>query len=163
MHNLKYLLLGLILSSSLISAAGYTEGAGVQLGDNILVDYKMTKDDGSIIDQVSNIELNVSYQTLIAGFVDGVLGMKIGERKTFTIPPEKGYKSGPLEGLTLTADVDLINVTNYTPTSTTIISGNTTTKTTQSSQLPVIPVGNDTIFLVTMFALITLPLLRKKI
>lgn len=164
MHSAKYLLLGSILLFTLISAAGYTEEAGVQLGDNILVDYKIAKDDGSIIEQNSNVEFNVSYQTLIEGFVDGVLGMKIGERKTFTIPPEKGYKSGPLEGLTLTADVDLINVTNYTPTSTTIISSNSTVTNSQSSIISsTIPVGSDTIFLIAMIALISLPLLRKKI
>lgn len=38
---------------------------------------------------------------VIEGFDEAVIGMKVGEEKEFTIPPEKGYSSGPLAGKTL--------------------------------------------------------------
>ncbi|HDI73234.1 MAG TPA: hypothetical protein ENF58_03780 [Candidatus Altiarchaeales archaeon] len=38
---------------------------------------------------------------VIEGFDNAVLGMKVGEEKEVTIPPEKGYSIGPLAGKTL--------------------------------------------------------------
>ncbi|MEM2918111.1 MAG: FKBP-type peptidyl-prolyl cis-trans isomerase [Candidatus Altiarchaeota archaeon] len=38
---------------------------------------------------------------VIQGFEDGILGMRAGEEKEFSVPPSKGYSIGPLAGKTL--------------------------------------------------------------
>ncbi len=43
----------------------------------------------------------VNKGQVITGFYEAILGMKAGEEKEFTIPPEKGYSSGALANKTL--------------------------------------------------------------
>ena len=84
----------------------------VEMGDIVQVDYTGKLPDGTVFD-TSDPEVAVSagiyqegrpYQPLmvvigenrvIKGFEDGLLGMKEGESKTLSIPPEDGY--GPLD------------------------------------------------------------------
>lgn len=51
---------------------------------------------------------------VIKGWDEGLVGMKIGEKKTLTIPPEKGYGSqqvGPIPAnSTLIFDVELVDI-----------------------------------------------------
>ncbi len=47
---------------------------------------------------------------VIAGFEDGVKGMAVGESKTITVPPEKGYPYGQLAGETLIFEVTLLEI-----------------------------------------------------
>ncbi len=66
----------------------------VQQGDTIKVDYKGILDDGSIFDQSRQeapLEFAVGAGQLIRGFDEGVLGMKLNEEKSITLPPEEAY------------------------------------------------------------------------
>ena len=47
---------------------------------------------------------------VIEGFEKGIMGMRVGETKTITIPPEDGYAEGQLAGKTLIFDVTIKDV-----------------------------------------------------
>jgi len=47
---------------------------------------------------------------VIDGFEEGVVGIAVGESKTITVPPEKGYPYGQLAGETLIFDVTLLEI-----------------------------------------------------
>lgn len=85
-----------------------TQNLTAQYGDNVTVDYSLRVDgkviDTSLINVAKNAGIyyaNRSYQpltfqmilggTVIKGFVNGVLGMKVGDSKNFTIAPADGY------------------------------------------------------------------------
>ena len=68
--------------------------AGAKDGDTVKVDYTLTLEDGTVYDTSSGkepIEFTIGENKLIPGFEDAVKGMKVGETKTVTIPPEEGY------------------------------------------------------------------------
>jgi len=123
-------LLGMLLIFAFLLSGCITPDQGngtknttaAQYGDTVTVDYTLTVD-GNVLD-TSQIDVaksagiysaNRSYQPVtfqmllgnstINGFVNGVLGMKAGESKNFTVAPADGY------GL---ADQDLItNMSRY--------------------------------------------------
>jgi len=66
----------------------------VEIGDKVKVDYIGRLENGEIFDQSAEgkpLEFTVGDGELIDGFEQGVIGMKEGEKKTVTIPPEKAY------------------------------------------------------------------------
>ena len=66
----------------------------VKNGDTIRIHYTGTLEDGSEFDSSKGknpIEFTVGSTKLIPGFENGVIGMKIGDKKTVTIPPEDAY------------------------------------------------------------------------
>ena len=79
----------------------------VESGDTVSVDYKGSFENGTVFDtsiktvaQEANLQLRPEYSPLqftvgggqmIKGFDNAVLGMKIGETKTVSIPPEDAY------------------------------------------------------------------------
>lgn len=99
-----FLLAALILLSGCVG-----QNAAVKIGDNISVNYTgWRQSDGKMFD--TNIEsvakqnnlfdpertytpfqFIVGKKKVIQGFDEGVIGMKVGDSKTLTIPPEKGY------------------------------------------------------------------------
>ncbi|MBI2546157.1 FKBP-type peptidyl-prolyl cis-trans isomerase [Candidatus Woesearchaeota archaeon] len=102
-------------------AERFREKTAVQQGDTATVNYILTEN-GTVIDSsIANWRgVNISSQTsfdavqtqpfsfvagnkeVIPGFDEGVIGMKIGEEKIITVPPEKGYTGNhPLAGKTL--------------------------------------------------------------
>ncbi|MBA1341838.1 MAG: FKBP-type peptidyl-prolyl cis-trans isomerase [ANME-2 cluster archaeon] len=103
---LAAILVGILFITSMGSSAV------VETGDTVQVDYTGKLPDGTVFD-TSDPEVAVSagvyqegrpYQPLVVGvgahnvikgFEDGLLGMKEGESRTLTIPPEDGY--GPLD------------------------------------------------------------------
>jgi peptidylprolyl isomerase len=63
-------------------------------GNHVSVDYTGKLTDGTVFDSSvgrTPLEFDVGAGQMIKGFDDGVLGMKIGEKKTVTIPPEQAY------------------------------------------------------------------------
>jgi peptidylprolyl isomerase len=63
-------------------------------GNHVSVDYTGKLTDGTVFDSSvgrTPLEFDVGAGQMIKGFDDGVLGMKIGEKKTITIPPEQAY------------------------------------------------------------------------
>jgi peptidylprolyl isomerase len=66
----------------------------IQSGDTIAVDYTGKHEDGNIFDTSEGkapLTFTVGAGMLIKGFDTAVIGMKKGESKTVTIPPEEGY------------------------------------------------------------------------
>jgi peptidylprolyl isomerase len=63
-------------------------------GDTVSLHYKGSFEDGKVFDSSDThgaLRFTVGKGTVIPGFDEAVLGMKPGEAKTVTIPPEKGY------------------------------------------------------------------------
>lgn len=102
----KYLILSLVAALLFSGCLGET----VKVGDKISVDYTGTLPDGTVFDtsiETVALENNLfthdrMYQPLqftvgkgqvVQGFDEGVVGMRVGETRTLTIPPEKGYGS----------------------------------------------------------------------
>ena len=66
----------------------------IKSGDTIAVDYTGKLENGDVFDSSEGREpltFTVGAGMLIKGFDQAVLGMKKGESKTVTIPPEEGY------------------------------------------------------------------------
>ncbi len=115
MRNHIFLFVMLLASFAVFGCLNPDNGNGVQnttqtvqYGDNVTVDYTLTVD-GKVID-TSNADVaknagiynaNRSYMPLtftvllggniIPGFANGVIGMKVGESKNFTVSPVDGY------------------------------------------------------------------------
>ncbi|AEO63210.1 ff631a0c-2488-4acf-b415-0aadae038fe0 [Thermothielavioides terrestris] len=75
------------------------EGSGPETkrGDNIDVHYKGTLTDGkkfdSSYDRGEPLNFTVGAGQVIKGWDEGLLGMKVGEKRKLTISPELGYGS----------------------------------------------------------------------
>jgi FKBP-type peptidyl-prolyl cis-trans isomerase 2 len=109
----KLLILIVVLPLLLFSGCvGQQKAVVVKVGDNVSVDYIGSTSDGKVFDtSIENVarQNNIynpqeTYQPLnftvgkgqiIKGFDDGVVGMKVGDKKTLTISPELGY--GPID------------------------------------------------------------------
>ncbi len=66
----------------------------IKSGDTIAVDYTGKIENGEVFDTSEGkapLTFTVGSGMLIKGFDDAVTGMKKGDSKTVTIPPEKGY------------------------------------------------------------------------
>ncbi len=66
----------------------------IKSGDTIAVDYTGKIEDGDVFDSSEGkqpLTFTVGAGMLIKGFDQAVVGMKKGESKTVTIPPEMGY------------------------------------------------------------------------
>lgn len=70
-------------------------------GDTVKVHYTGTLEDGSVFDtsvEREPLQFTIGQGQMIPGFEQGVIGMKLGESKTITIPADQAY--GPYnEGL----------------------------------------------------------------
>lgn len=93
-------------------------GAEAKSGDSLSMHYTGTLEDGKVFD--SSREKNQPFGftlgrgEVIRGWDEGILGMKVGERRKLTIPPELGYGAsgfGSIPGnATLTFDVELLGI-----------------------------------------------------
>ncbi len=76
------------------------------------VDYESGQEFDSSWDRGQSIEFPLTG--LIAGWQEGIPGMRVGGRRQLTIPPEKAYGPAggghPLSGRTLIFIIDLISV-----------------------------------------------------
>lgn len=78
----------------LVLFAACSDSGGIIEGNTVKVMYKGTLEDGTVFDQSqegSPLEFTVGSGQLIPGFDRGVVGMKLNETKTVTIPPEDAY------------------------------------------------------------------------
>lgn len=70
-------------------------GDDAKVGDNIVVDYVGTLPDGtkfdSSIDRNQPFPYTLGQNMVIQGWEKGLLGMKVGEKRKLTIPPELAY------------------------------------------------------------------------
>jgi len=93
-------------------------GPAAKAGDNVTVNYVGTLSDGKKFD--SSIDRNAPFtfplgkNRVIKGFDLGVSGMKVGEERKITIPPELGYGSAGFltipKNATLIYDVTLLKI-----------------------------------------------------
>ena len=87
-------------------------------GDRVVVNYTGRFTDGKVFD--SSLTRNEPFQfvlgsgQVIKGWDQGIVGMRVGGKRTLTVPPELGYGAndyGPIPGgSTLIFDVELLKV-----------------------------------------------------
>lgn len=91
-------------------------------GDTLVMNYTGRLTNGTVFD--SNVDPKFNHVTpfkfklgagqVIKGWDEGLLGMKVGEKKTLTIPPEKGYGSQAVSTIpansTLIFEVELVGI-----------------------------------------------------
>ncbi|MBI4406605.1 peptidylprolyl isomerase [Candidatus Micrarchaeota archaeon] len=107
----------------LAGCVGTSTGIAAQQGDAVKVDYVGSLENGEVFDtslqeaaQNAGLPARPSYEPLaftvgggqmIPGFEQGVMGMRVGEEKTITIPPQEAYgQSDP----SLIVEVPLENI-----------------------------------------------------
>lgn len=88
-------------------------------GDTVNIHYVGTLENGtkfdSSIDRGKPFEFTLGIGQVIKGFDNGILGMKIGEKKRIVISPEDGYGSAAVGSIppnsTLIFDIELLGIT----------------------------------------------------
>lgn len=98
-------------------------GEVAKKGDVVAMNYTGRLEDGTVFD--SNVDpkfkhvepfvFNLGAGQVIAGWDKGIVGMKVGEKKTLTIPPEDGYGAAGAGGVippnaTLIFEVELLGI-----------------------------------------------------
>lgn len=91
-------------------------------GDVLVMSYTGRLTDGTVFDSnvdpkfnhVEPFEFTLGAGQVIQGWDEGLVGMKVGEKKTLTVPPEKGYGSRAVGSIpansTLIFEVELISI-----------------------------------------------------
>ena len=91
-------------------------------GDVLVMNYTGRLENGTVFDSnvlpefkhVEPFKFTLGAGQVIQGWDEGLLGMKIGEKKTLTIPPEKGYGSRTVSTIpansTLIFEVELVGI-----------------------------------------------------
>jgi FKBP-type peptidyl-prolyl cis-trans isomerase len=121
-----YIIFGIIvvlgIIAYLINSNSTTMSA--QNGDTVFVNYTGKLVDGtkfdSSLDRGVPIDFTLGVGRVIKGWDQGILGMKVGEKKTLTIPPELGYGAQAIPdgrgnilipaNSTLIFDVELVDI-----------------------------------------------------
>lgn len=93
-------------------------GATAAVNDTITVNYVGTLTNGqkfdSSYDRNQPLTIALNSSSLIAGWVQGVPGMKVGGKRRLTIPPSLGYGNNPPSGIpanaTLMFDIELLGI-----------------------------------------------------
>jgi len=95
------------------------EGEGAKAGDKVTVNYVGTLENGtkfdSSIDRGQPFSFTLGQQSVIQGWEQGLLGMKPGEKRKLTIPPELAYGEQGAGGVippnaTLIFEVDMLSI-----------------------------------------------------
>jgi FKBP-type peptidyl-prolyl cis-trans isomerase 2 len=85
-------------------------------GDKISVEYNVKLEDGTMIDKSAGrgpLKFTVGAGEMIEGFDEAVVGMKLNEEKTVTLPPEKAYGTEgghPLSGKSLIFWIKVVGI-----------------------------------------------------
>ena len=91
---------------------------GAKSGDVVTIHYTGTLENGtkfdSSLDRGQPFEFTLGVGQVIKGFDQGILGMKVGEKKKIVISPEDGYGSAAVGSIppnsTLIFDVELLGI-----------------------------------------------------
>ncbi|MCK5096388.1 MAG: FKBP-type peptidyl-prolyl cis-trans isomerase [Candidatus Pacebacteria bacterium] len=95
------------------------EGPSAQNGDTVVVHYTGTLVDGtkfdSSVDRGAPFSFSLGASEVIAGWDQGVLGMKIGEKRSLRIPSELGYGAAGVGGVippnaALVFEIELLDI-----------------------------------------------------
>jgi len=101
-----------------IDTLAHGAGDGAKDGDTLVVHYTGTLTDGKQFDSSrgrSHFEVTLGQRRVIAGWEQGLQGMKKGETRKLTIPPELGYGARGAGGVippnaTLVFEVELLEI-----------------------------------------------------
>jgi len=98
-------------------------GQVAKTGDTVAMNYTGRLADGTVFDSntdakfghVTPFEFTLGAGQVITGWDKGIVGMKVGEKKTLVIPPADGYGAAGVPGTippnaTLTFDVELLAI-----------------------------------------------------
>jgi peptidylprolyl isomerase len=83
-----------IIAVGAMLLSGCSSEPKVKTGDSVKVDYTGKLTDGTVFDSSigeTPLEFIVGAGEVIQGFDAAVIGMKVGETKTVTIPPDQAY------------------------------------------------------------------------
>ena len=101
-----------LLAVLLALAACDSSSDVAEANSSVTVAYEGRLENGSVFDR--NDRATFSLRDVIPGFRDGIIGMVVGETRTFSIPPDQGYGSVPRPGIpansTLIFDVTLLAI-----------------------------------------------------
>lgn len=106
--SLLILLTVITLCMSVLPSHAYSYSFGVQLGDEIEINYTLYRNDTAQLVEIFQFQrVVVEYGEEIDGLIDTLLGMRIGDHVTVTIPAERGYTdtSHWLYGVALNATI----------------------------------------------------------
>ncbi len=91
--------LGVLAYLTLNKGGSPSSSKVAKAGDVVSVNYTGRLEDGTVFD--SNVDPSFGHVEpfvfplgigqVIPGWDEGIVGMKVGEKKTLTVPPEKGY------------------------------------------------------------------------
>jgi FKBP-type peptidyl-prolyl cis-trans isomerase len=95
-------------------------GAAVKAGDTVDVKYTGKLTDGTVFDSTDKhggqpFSFTVGGGQVIKGWDQGLLGMKVGEKRTLTIPGDLAYGPQGIPGVippnaTLIFDIELVSI-----------------------------------------------------
>jgi peptidylprolyl isomerase len=112
MFKLSYILLAVIFGLGLVLTGCNSTPGVAKNGDTVQVDYTLRLADGTVYDSSVGrepFEFTLGSGQTIPGFDKAVIGMKVGEKKTITIPADEAY--GPhLDDLVIEVPRDRIRV-----------------------------------------------------
>ncbi len=103
----------------LVEVLAEGSGEAVRVGEEAVVHYTGRLTDGtkfdSSLDRGKPFAFTLGEGSVIAGWEEGVLGMKVGEKRRLTIPPELGYGASGAPGAippnaTLVFEVELVGI-----------------------------------------------------
>lgn len=99
------------------------QGEPIAVGQTAVMNYTGRLEDGTAFDSnvdpkfnhVEPFEFTLGQNRVIQGWEKGVLGMKVGEKRTLTIPSSLGYGASGVPGVipanaTLVFDVELVSI-----------------------------------------------------
>ena len=88
----------------------------ISRGSAVKVEYIAKLADGTVVDKSEGngpLEFTAGAGEMIQGFDEAVIGMKLGDEKTVTVPPEKAYGTGrghPLGGKTMVFWIKVVEI-----------------------------------------------------
>jgi peptidylprolyl isomerase len=92
MFKISYIVLAVIFTIGVMITG--CSAAGAKVGDQVQVHYTGTLADGTVFDSSAGrdpLEFTIGSGQVIPGFDEAVKGMKVGEKKTVTIPSDEAY------------------------------------------------------------------------
>ena len=97
------------------------QGQPVKLGDTVALAYRLTLPDGKLVEETppdKTFRMTLGAKDVIPGLSQGVVGMKRGETRVVTVPPELGYGSAEMGDIppnsTLTFEIQLLYIQQST-------------------------------------------------
>jgi FKBP-type peptidyl-prolyl cis-trans isomerase len=94
-------------------------GEAIKSGDEILIHYSGTLEDGTEFDSSYSrndpLEIQIGVGQVIKGWDEGIIGLKVGGKRKLTIPSDLAYGDGGIPGVippkaTLIFNVELVNI-----------------------------------------------------